>query len=574
MKYKRLFVVHLFFTGFLLGIIKVNVAQTQNTFTAKVKIDTVYLKAVKSSHFKIRLPQNLDISAYEDLFNTYGELKIVQIKGKKRRFLGNFNNISRAKYVNNSLNQAGIANTKIILFKTWIPPVIVKKKRAAPQKKIEKEAVSQNNTFGENSTKKIKEANTNPFPARPKKQTVSTKPSAEKNYIKAEEDTELIKQQSPEKIDENNKDQFILILPKVSNPEVYLYVLKDLGTVEYKQLPNEQWYYYVGFFKDANKAKAILPKIKERGFTKSGKVSSIKNAEKVALTMYPGLPPITAPKLDKKVKPVDNKKADKALFYSIELPPVGNPEIYFTAFEDVGRGFSEIAPNGKGVYYIGQFQTEDLAGKKINELKQRGLSNGTVVRFENEKRVDAYSEIYVSIAEEEALNENVKKLEAVNKIATHPNGIFQIRLKLVENPDVLKAVFKDVGKLKIGYFDDDSEYYFMGNYLFQEEAEKVIEQLRERGLTQFNLLNVMAAGLTPNVFKAKVRNVYKINLGFLTEKEQSLLRPYGTLTSNNSENETTYYLGDYPTQKVANIIAEVIKEVGFKKSVSVEFFTE
>jgi len=629
MKFIRLLIIQLIVIGLAVSFTKDCLAQTKAP-SAKVKIDTVYLKSIKSSNFKIRLPKIEDVSIYEDLFNTYGKLKTIQVKGKKRRFLGDIKNISRAKYVNGALNRAGIANTRITLFKTWVPPVISKKeKEEKPKEKKEKEVASQTAIVGEQVNKK---KTSDPFPARPK---ANSKPSPEKNYIKAEDkdtkpknvdkavdkgtkptkpkspgkvedkgtkpakpkstnkvadkdtkptkpkspgkveakDTKPAKPKSVDKVAANNQGQFVLILPKVTNPEVYQYVLKDLGTVDHKKLPNEQWYYFLGFFDNEAKAKTFIPKIKERGFAKPPKIANLKNAEKVALTMYKNLPPITKKKSEPKKKNTSSKNVDKTLFYRIELPRVSNPEIYFKAFGDIGPGHSEIAPNGKGIYYIGEFETASAATTKMAKLKERGLNNGTVVKFENDKRLDPYSEIYLTIPKEEK-NENVKKVEVKKRVSTNPKGSFQIRMKLVENPDVLKAVFKDVGKLKIGYYDDDSEYYYMGNYLFQEEAKKVIGQLKERGLTQFKLLNVMASGNTPAIPKTKSRNVYKIKLGTLTNAEQSLIRPYGTVTNTKIENEEVYYLGDYPTKKVANIIANVLKEVGFKKSMNVEFFSE
>jgi len=558
----------------LVNVTFFNVAQAQKAANT-LQIDTVYLKAVKSSHFKIKILKVEDLTAYEDLFNTYGKLKTVQIKGKKKQFLGDFKNISRAKYVNNALNRAGITTTKITLFKKWIPPIISKKeKKPAPQKESEKKIVAETVGVKKASSKKQqqKENSNNAFPTRPSTEKKKNIPSAEKNYIKVE-DAKLTNR--PKQIKDSSVDngEFILILPKVTNPEIYEYILKDLGTVDHKKLPNEQWYYFLGFFDDEEKAKTLIPKIKARGFTKPPTVVDLKDAEQVALTMYKNLPPIVKKKLATKKKNTAAKKVDQTLFYRIQLPQVSNPEIYFKAFQDIGAGFSEIAPNGKGVYYIGEFQTTALAKKNVAILKERGLSNGTVVKFEHDKRLTPYSEIYLSEAKE-AINENVKKVEVKTRVSTNPNGIFQIRLKLVENPEVLKAVFKDVGKLKIGYFDDDTEYYFMGNYLFQKEAETVIEQLKERGLTQFNLLNIMAAGETPKISRAGVRNVYKINLGFLNEEEQSLLRPYGSLSSIIKEDNKVYYLGDYPTKKVANIIADVLKDIGYKKTTLIEFFNE
>jgi len=670
MKLIRLFTVHLFLIGFFLSIAKINLAQTQKNAT-NLQIDTVYLRSVESSHFKIKIPKVEDLAVYEDLFNTYGKLSIVKIKSRPRRFLGDFKNISRAKYVNGTLNKAGITNTKITLFEVWVPPIIPKKeKEVSPQKK--NEVVSQTAIISEQSIKsKKKQQNTsktdalnpaspnfnkkknktNPFPSRPKNSAANNEAQIDKSNVKKGVTNQTSKTKTPakkvetekpvntkataEKIatnkpantkapvkkveteksvntkataektatnkptntkiptekvktnktanvkapikkaeinnatgKESNSDQFILILPKVTNPVIYQYVLKDLGTVDAKKLPNEQWYYYVGFFKDVETAKTIIPKIKERGFTTTAKVSSIKNAEKTALTMYKDLPPAFTK------KPAKSKKIDKSLYYKIELPPVSNPEIYFKAFEDIGLGFSEITPNGKAIYYMGEFQTADMARTKVAELKERGLSNGTIVKFKNDTRLDAYSEIYTKKAGKEP-TENIDEVEVKKEvmIKTHADGSFQIRLKQVENPDVLKSVFEDVGKLKVGYLKDDTEYYFIGNYLFQKDAEKVIAQLKERGLTKLDLLNIMAADDTPEVLKEKISG-YKIKLGALKDEHLNLFESYGTISSIKKEKTTDFYLGNYPTQKVANLILQELKRLELEISYEIKFFAE
>lgn len=617
----RLFVVRLFLMCLLLSFTKSNLAQAQKTIN-NLQIDTVYLKSVESSHFKISLPVIEKMKTYQDLFNTYGEISTVKIKSKSRQFLGDFKNISRAKYVNGALNRAGINNTKITLFEIWVPPIIPKKEKrvAAPKEKT----VLQNPINNEQSNKRKKKfknnaktsslnpsntnfeeknKKTNPFPSRPKTATVNSKaqaaakktktptkkveakkPSNTKNTTnKATANKPKNTKTSTNKPATNNiesevlvEDQFILVLPKVTNPAIYKYVLKDLGTVDTKKLPNDQWYYYLGFFKDAEIAETIIPKINERGFTSTAKVSHLKNAEKTALSMYKNLPPISTNKPEKKKNNTASKQIDKSLYYKIELPPVSNPEIYFKAFEDVGLGFSEITPNGKAIYYIGEFETVTIAKAKVAELKERGLSNGTIVKFKNDIRLDAYAEIYlekvteVTEVTEAIVEEEIKK--AVN-IKTHPDGSFQIRLKQVENPDVLKSVFEDVGKLKVGYLQDDTEYYYIGNYLFQKEAEKIIAHLKERGLTKIDLINVMAADVTPKIAAENI-SAYKIKLGTLKDETLSLFEPYGTLSNVKKDKITTYYLGNYPTKKVANLILQELKGLKLDVNYEIKFFAE
>lgn len=622
MKLMRLFAIHLILIG-LLNITQANIVQAQKA-SSNLPIDTFYFKFVKSSHFKIKLPKIEDLKAYEDLFNTYGKLSNVKIKSKSQQFLGDFKNVSRAKYVNGALNKAGLINTQIVLFDVWVPPVIKKTApKTASQTAIVNETITKSKfkRRGKNKTQadvlnsenpSFEKNKTNPFPARPKKinkdsQVKSTKvekdeSSAETN-VKPEIENKNVsgKKKEVSKVDHikfKNEEtgEYILILPKVANPEVYQFMLKDLGTVDYKKLPNEQWYCYLGFFKNETNAKAIIPKIKERGFNSPVKITSIGNAEKIALSMYKNLPPVTT----KKSKPNKNsnlEKIDKSLFYRIELPPVSNPEIYFKAFGDIGPSHSEISPNGRGVYYIGEFQTVDIAEAKAFELEQRGLSNGIIVKFQNDKRIDTYSEIYTKKEDEEAI-ENVKEKEAPKDVPvkTHPKGNFQIRLKQVENPDVLKSVFEDVGKLKVGYLVDDSEYYFMGNYLFQKDAEKVIEQLKERGLTKFDLLNIMASEypdeinqqkrstvIVENTNKAKSNlnkkskeeniqpgkaNVFKIKIAIADNPifYENILKHYGEITSNNN-NE--YFVGNYPTKEVAEMVVEQLKEIGIETPLEV-----
>jgi len=647
----RSFAIHLILIG-LLNVTSANIVEAQKASNS-LPIDTFYFKFVKSSHFKIKLPKIEDSATYKDLFNTYGKLSTVKIKGKQKQFLGDFKNVSRAKYVNGVLNKAGITNTSITLFDIWVPPVIKKPEpKVASQTAITDEA--NNKVKGKEKRKTsantLNSEKTNPFPARPKNIDDDAKAANTKNNIVSTKETENIadkkapgkktsgremsnnniagekKEQSKIddikddiKIEKKKAGEYILILPKVANPEVYQFVLKDLGTVEYKKLPNDQWYYYVGFFNNQEAAKAILPKIKERGFKSPAKITNVNNAEKIALTMYKNLPPIETKKStsNKKNNP---EKIDKSLFYRIELPPVSNPEIYLKAFEDIGANHSEISPNGKGVYYIGEFQTVEIAKAKVVELKQRGLNNGVIVKFKNDERIDAYAEIYTKV-KEEAIAENVKEKEEekVILVKTHPKGNFQIRLKQVENPDVLKWVFEDVGKLKVGYLEDDTEYYFMGNYLFQKDAEKVIEQLKIRGLTKFDLLNIMASGYNnegkqekndivnveskndaksdlskdtlqknipvniENSSKAKAdlnknteeanqilgeKNIFKVKLAISNNPKfyENILKHYGEITSNNN-NE--YFIGDYPTKEVAEMVIEQLREIGIETPLEV-----
>jgi len=437
------------------------------------------------------------------------------------------------------------------------------------------------------------------------------------------EDVQVLNESLSTKLPEMG--EYVLLLPIVNNPQVYQIVLKDLGHVKYGELVDGSLYFYFGFFDTVESAKAFIPKLNERGFVKAMPILQIEKVEQEAQLIYnKANEPLEIESTKKEKKPEPKKVNTAGEYFRIELPKVSNPEIFFKAFEDIGNTHSEIAPNGDAVYYIGAFDSPEKALKQLEDLKPRGLSNGSIIRFSGDKRINPYRKDQIETKEdlsqppEETFIEKKEPL-----IKTNPKGKYIIRLGQVDNPEVFKEVFGDIGKIKVGYLEDETEYFYLGKYYVKEDAEFVMKQLKERGLTKMELVNsqpeakpVLTQKLTdkvsnppikpekteipvvnspnrdtlvnvPEVETNKVEQAdistpatqtgqmqYKILLGSLDNPKlyRNILKDFGSITQAVQEGSTLYYLGNFSTLKVAQLVIEEIRVLGIETPLKVVEF--
>jgi len=433
----------------------------------------------------------------------------------------------------------------------------------------------------------------------------------------------------PQKLPESG--EYVLLLPLVNNPQVYQIVLKDLGYVQQVELADGSLWHYFGFFDSKESATLFIPKLSERGFVKKMPVVPFKAVQQEAQLLYDETKIPIETKLnniEKEKSPIPASINFSGEYFRIELPKVNNPEIFFKVFEDVGNTYSEIAPNGDAIYYIGAFETTDAAIKQLENLKPRGLSNGSIIRFSGEKRINPYRKEQLDIKKEntQQLEEfTAKKQEPL--IKTNPKGLYQIQLGQVDNPEVFQEVFGDIGKIKVGYLEDETEFFYLGNYYLKEDAEFVFKQLKERGLTQMELVNIQAKNkpntiqpvadqiqTSSNIIKEKetakvdepltdkavsplienpVANKkkvdqtskdllntskeikrYRIFLGQLDNPKfyQNILKEFGTVKSVTKDAAAVYYLESFSTTKVAQLVVEEIKSLGIETPLKIEAF--
>lgn len=379
---------------------------------------------------------------------------------------------------------------------------------------------------------------------------------------------------------------FALLLPKVSNPEVYGIVLQDMGIMKSGQLKDGRWYYYFGFFESKEHAKSYIPKIKERGFTKEMfpvKMAIIDTEAKYYLGKQEAAETASSKSTINTNTPNKPTKVDKApldiagTIYRVELPKADNPEIYLSVFGDIGESKSEIAPNGLGIYYLGTFSSKAEAKESLTAMKQRGLRDGSVITFINDKRQEPYAEY--QIKEKEDINTILERKKAEAEIAsapknpmmpTDPNGRYQIRMAEVENPEVFTTVFIDIGEIKTGAYNDGAPFFYMGNYFAKADAEHVKKQIIERGLTKLSIVDIKSiSNDNPNA-KIEEPSIWKVRLPGINNPKvyEVVFKDLGTMTSRNGE----YYLGDYNNKEEAYKIQQKVKEAGLQTTTElVEF---
>jgi len=371
---------------------------------------------------------------------------------------------------------------------------------------------------------------------------------------------------------------FALLLPKVSNPEVYGIVLQDLGTMKSGQLADGRWYYYFGFFKSKEHAKSYISKIKDRGFTKDMfpvKMDIIDTEAKYYLGLQEAAETASSKSNLNTNTPNRPTKVEKApvniagTVYRVELPKADNPEIYLSVFGDIGETKSEIAPNGTGIYYIGAFTSKQEANNNLTAMKDRGLRDGNVITFINDKRQEPFAEY--QLKEKEDINTILERKKAEAKIAaapanpimpTDPNGRYQIRMAEVENPEVFNNVFVDIGEIKSGAYNDGAPYFYMGNYFARKDAEHVKKQIIERGLTKLSIVDVKSiSNDNPNA-KIEEPSIWKVKLPGISNPKvyEVVFKDLGIMTNINRE----YYLGDYNTKEEAYKIQQKVREAGLQ----------
>lgn len=424
----------------------------------------------------------------------------------------------------------------------------------------------------------------------------------------------------PEKLP--NSGAYVLLLPLVDNPQVYQIVLKDLGHVQHVELDDGSLWHYFGFFDSTEMATSYIPQLNKRGFVKDMPIVPFKAIQQEAQLLYNQVNvPVEQPedKIDNE-KVVQSKTVDiTGEYFRIELPKVNNPEIFFKAFEDVGNAHSEIAPNGEPIYYIGAFETTETAIKRLEDLKPRGLTNGSIIRFSGKHRINPYRKYQLN--EKKDISKQIEELKPEKKeplIKTNPKGTYQIILGQVDNPEVFKEVFGDIGKIKVGYLEDETEFFYLGNYYVKEDAEFVVKQLKERGLTQMELLSTQPEN-TPAVVqpladkvnsssssnsnlgsktkpvedikpvankpaadislvqsntKSNTNTKYRILLGQLENPKfyQNILKDFGTITLVQKEDAKLYYLESFATMRVAQLVIEEIRDLGIETALEVEQF--
>lgn len=526
-----------------LGFAFANAAIAQHS--SILGVDTVVVDGFESDHFKIRLPTVSNIEAYKILFKNYGDFSEIEVEGKINQFVGDYKNIQRAKAIHAKIKKQGIENSVITYFKNPYKDVYestvsqeaitgelhdksisFSRKVLNITQKPEEDFVSVKDTFVveattfENilKTEKVAKKATNDAdianPASPKFKRPGVKIKAAIDKEKEEMVKELESDPFPSRPDKKAKDDvtklegfkpleklpeagtYVILLPKVSNPEVYKIVLNDLGHVKILNYKDKANFYYFGFFDAVETAEAFVPKLNERGFNQTMRVVAVKNLDKQIQSIYE-LDTEEKAKVEKSVKkekpitPATAKVDLSGEYFRIELPSVSNPEIFFKAFEDVGNTHSVIAPNGEAVYYIGVFENTDSAIEQLEALKPRGLTKGSIIRFEGEQRINPYRKD--QLEQSIIVDADITKVEAEIKeplMKTHPKGRFQVKMGLVDNPEVFKEVFGDIGKIKVGYLEDESEYFYLGNYYMQEDAEFVAKQLKQRGLTNLALVDI------------------------------------------------------------------------------------
>jgi len=297
----------------------------------------------------------------------------------------------------------------------------------------------------------------------------------------------------------------------------------------------------------------------------------------------------------------------------------------------VGNAHSEIAPNGEAIYYIGAFDTPEAAIKRLKDLKPRGLANGSIIRFSGKHRINPFRKDQLDVKKD--VSKQLEELVPEKKeplIKTNPKGSYQIILGQVDNPEVFKEVFGDIGKIKVDYLEDETEFFYLGNYYVKEDAEFVVKQLKERGLTKMELINtqpekkpavvqpvadqvvepveaikkeesptvnkpivnktntkaVADVNPVPDKLKKDISLVqpnttsnaitrFRILLGQLENPKfyQNILKDFGTITSVQKVDATLYYLESFSTMRVAQLVIEEIRALGIETSLEVERFT-
>jgi len=352
------------------------------------------------------------------------------------------------------------------------------------------------------------------------------------------------------------------------------------------QLSDGRWYYYFGFFKSKEHANSYIPKIKERGFTKEMypvKMAVIETEAKYYLNKDEATATASAnytldTRSNNKASEISTPAVDiSGTVYRVELPKADNPEIYLSVFGDIGESKSEISPNGSGIYYIGAFTNKAEAKSKLAEMKQRGLRDGNVITFVNDKRQDAYAAY--QLEEKEDINTILEKKKAEAKIVaqpeqpimpTDPNGRYQIRMAEVENPEVFANVFIDVGEIKTGIYNDGVPFYYMGNYFAKQDAEHVKNQIVERGLTKLSIVDIKSiSNDNPNA-KIEEPSIWKVRLPGINNPKvyEVVFKDLGTMTNANGD----YFLGDYNSKEEAYKIQQKVREAGLQTTTElVEF---
>jgi len=652
-----------------------------------LEIDTIVTSAVESDHFKIRLPKVANIESYKILFSNYGVFSEFDIEGNAQQFLGDYNNIQRTKAINHKIKKQGIEPTLITYFmqpsieismatvsQEAITGELTNKSLSFSRKVLDSyedrekesdikdqkvqtpqidEPVEENLTVktktpnaenvledeksvNQNLTKKPVKVTSKPFINRP---GVKNKPkvadknieTTQENDIKSDTIARATNAQEVSFLDETlskklpETGEYVLLLPLVNNPQVYQIVLKDLGHVKYGELADGSLYFYFGFFDTEEAAKSFKPKLNERGFAKAMPIVKIDKVKQEAQSIYDKDKTLLENELTDKKKVPASKEVDTAgEYFRIELPKVNNPEIFFKAFEDIGNTHSEIAPNGEAVYYIGAFDNPEAALNQLEDLKPRGLSNGSIIRFSADQRINPYRKDQIEPKEaltklpEEDLPEKNEPL-----IKTNPKGKYLIKLGQVDNPEVFKEVFGDIGKIKVDYLEDETEYFYLGKYYVKEDAEFVVKQLKERGLTIMELVNaqpgdepVLTQKLAdktsnsprqaeeqenrtvekpkndiivnstevkpdktvqtnnPNPGDQPVQMQYKILLGSLENPKlyTNILKDFGSITQAVKEGSTLYYLGNFSTLSVAKLVIKEIRALGIETPLKVVEF--
>jgi len=649
-----------------------------------LEIDTIETSNVESDHFKIRLPKVANIESYKILFSNYGVFTELEIEGEIQQFVGDYNNIQRTKVINQKIKKQGIEPTLITFFKQ---PVLEVAEVAVSQQAITGELTDKSLSFSrkilqlpsevnqpaeETAEKKmnrtakkvadqkelkitnkptpndtrLSKTEKNAFPSRPgiknkspeANQTTQITTSEIKetdslNVSSEAADLPFLDDNLPEKLPDNGN--FVLLLPLVDNPQVYQIVLNDLGYVQNVELLDGSLWYFFGFFDSEEKATAYIPQLNDRGFVKDMPIVQFETIQQKAQILYDAEKNIAeATKIDQvekeqSVKPQPAKIDNTGDFFRIELPKVSNPEIFFKAFEDVGNAHSEIAPNGEAIYYIGAFESPEVAIDRLKDLEPRGLINGSIIRFSGKQRINPYRKDQID--QKKDINQQLKELMPAKKeplIKTNSKGTYQIILGQVDNPEVFKDVFGDIGKIKVDYLDDETEFFYLGNYYVKEDAEFVVKQLKERGLTQMELIDtepentanivqpVADKTKTPDeiekiedaskennpssnttstnpVDKSPVKaqsetndsldksnnasntiTRYRILLGRLENPKfyQNILKEFGSITSTQEKQGKLYYLESFSTERVAQLVIEEIKALGIETPLEVETF--
>ncbi len=661
------------------------------SYAQPVEIDTIITSNVESNHFKIRLPKVANIESYKILFRNYGVFSELEIEGETQQFVGDYNNIQRTKTIDQKIKKQGIEPTLITFFRQ---PAIEIKEVAVSQQAITGELSNKSLAFSRKVMELppneyeievfedalIEEKDDQALREEEKKETVDNTNEAIQTTEATKTDTDIeestvkasypdrpgvknkpIEESNPETETINTKDNlakmvdekvepfipdnlpeklpesgnYVLLLPLVDNPQVYQIVLRDLGHVRSVELTDGSLWYYFGFFDSAESASKFIPQLNERGFKKDMPVVQFEAVKQEAQLLYNDaqVPVETEVNQIEKEKPASSKTINlKGDYFRIELPKVSNPEIFFKAFEDVGNTYSEIAPNGEAIYYIGAYETTEAALEQLERLKPRGLSNASIIRFSGDHRINPYRNDQLKPKED--ISKQLKNLFPEKKeplIKTNPKGKYQIRLGQVDNPEVFKEVFGDIGKIKVGYFEDESEFFYLGNYYVKEDAEFVVKQLKERGLTQIKLINIQAdtkltegdavkvisikekpkitqpiadkvelsekmeAAIVPKISepikeeplvnRAETANIvdqstkeitrYRILLGALDNPKiyQNILKEFGTITQEAKADATTlYYLESYHTLRVAQLVIEEIRALGIETPMEVVVF--